>query len=121
MACNKEVRIITFNINSIAKSEKLSKIVRESFSNTRSKTLLCIQVCKVGQLKTEHQQTLDFYKLEHIFSPAVNTAGCLIIIFERGQPFKILDQDENHQIISANDGKLTVVNFSAEPKILKNV
>ena len=72
-----------------------------------------IQECKVGEMKTEHQQTLNFYKLNHFLLSSGQCCWWFTNHFEKGQRSKMLDQDQSHQNISANDRKLTVDNFVA--------
>ena len=116
MGVCKDMNLITFNINGIAKTEKFAKCIRETFFQNTNCTVLFLQECKVPQLKKEHEQVLEYFNLGYFFSPAINNAGGLLAVYQKTRPLKLLSQDENHQILQIVNGNTKIVNFYCRAK-----
>ena len=72
--------------------------------------------CKVPPLKKDHEQVLDYFNLGYFFSPAINNAGGLLIVNQKTKPSKLLNQDENYQILQIVNGSTKIVNFYCRAK-----
>ena len=117
MAAKSDFNILTFNVNCIAKIEKFSKVIRETFSCTQTNNIVFLQECKIPKLRKEHEQVLEFHKLKSQYSPALRGLGGLLFICREDQKAKLVHQDENHQIIEVNKTKVKSLIFTVEQKI----